>query len=327
MSTKLYYLGHPADGNGWGVANTNLVRELASVCDVIVDHSDRTEFDGAVFVPIADASLRPIRPVQRAKQVFGYCFTEFPLTSAAAENSRTYSTIFTGSTWNTAKLHSAGIGHARTMIQGVDFDRFKPLPPSTPGSFVIFSGGKFEFRKAQDCVLAAVRLFMRLHADVILLAAWHNPWPATMSSMKKSHLIDSEKPLEGLPADRVFLLPAVPNAETPAIYAPAHVGLFPNRCEAGTNMVMSEFMACGRPVIATYAHGHKDVLGPGAMKLVKGETNAAGWVEPDLEEILHQLEYAYQHRAEIAERGLACAQHMQQFTWAECARTIVRELS
>lgn len=326
-SKKLYYLGQPSDGFGWGVANTNLVRELSKLCEVVVDTSSRTKFDAPVFVPINDAALNPLRRVKRAPKVMGYCFTEWPLTDDAVRNSRQYDLIFAGSTWNTHKLKQAGINHVETLIQGVDFDRFKPLPPSDRKGFVVFSGGKYEFRKGQDYVLRAMRHFMGHRKDAVLIAAWHNPWPQTMASMKSSWLIDHEKPFEGLPESRVIKVPAIPNEQTPEVYRMAHVGLFPNRCEAGTNLVMSEFMACARPVIATNAHGHRDVLnGEGPLNLSNGCYDSAGWFNTNVSDIIHQLEYAYQNREEMIQRGQKCRVLAEKLSWQACAEKIVAAL-
>jgi glycosyltransferase involved in cell wall biosynthesis len=321
---KLYYLGQPSDGFGWGVANTNLVKELSKLCEVVVETSARTRFDAPVFVPVADAALKPLRRIKTAPRTLGYCFTEWPLTDDAERNARQYDTLFAGSTWNTDKLLAAGIKQAEALIQGVDFERFTPLPPSDRKGFVVFSGGKYEFRKGQDYVLRAMRHFMQQRTDAVLLAAWHNPWPQTMASMKSSWLIDPAKPFEGLPEDRVIKIPAVPNAQTPHIYNAAHVGLFPNRCEAGTNLVMSEFMACARPVIAIDAHGHRDVLaGDGPLKLNTLAYDAAGWANTNVSDIIAHLEYAYQNREEMAERGRQCRLLAEKLSWEACAKKIV----
>jgi len=137
------------------------------------------------------------------------------------------------------------------------------------------------------------------------------------------------------PADLAFRLPAIPNANTPDIYAQAHIGLFPNRCEAGTNLVMAEFMACARPVIASFAHGHRDVLaaspspggpgwvmGNGPYLLTNGSYDPAGWFNPEVSDILWHLEHAYNHRDQLAARGQACRQVVERFTWRACARQI-----
>lgn len=322
---KLYYCGKPADGFGWGVANTNLVRELRKLCEVEFPDPGRRRFDAPVFIPIADASLTPLQQVKAAPKRIGYCFTEWPLTAQAQENSKLYDLIFTGSTWNTHKLIGNGIRHAETLIQGVDFERFQPLPPSERKGFVIFSGGKYEFRKGQDYVISAVKVFMRHHADAVLLASWFNPWPESEKSMEKSWLIDPKKPLDGLPEDRVFRLPGMPNEKMPGIYAQAHIGIFPNRCEAGTNMVMTEFMACARPVIATFAHGHYDVLnGDGPFHLTNGSLDPAGWFNCNVSDIIACLEDAYEQREALQARGELCRKLVEQFTWESCARKIFK---
>lgn len=325
MKRKLYYLGRPGDGYGWGVANTNLVRALGEFCDVTVDASNRDSFDAPVFVPVLSSALRPYRKVCAAPRVLGYCFTEWPLTQDAERNARRYDVLFAGSSWNESKLRAAGIEHAQTLLQGIDFDVFKPLPPSGHQGFVVFSGGKWEFRKGQDYVIAAMRQFMEAHSDVFLVAAWHNPWPATMKSMDQSRLIDPARPLADLPTERITLLPPLPNAKMPATYKLAHVGLFPNRCEAGTNLVMSEFMACQRAVIATHAHGHADVLGAGAYRLQNGITDPAGWFHCDVSEIISALEMAYRNREQLNENARLCRQSIERLTWRACAERIVRE--
>jgi glycosyltransferase involved in cell wall biosynthesis len=324
MKPKLYYLGKPADGFGWGVANTNLVAALSEFCEVIVDDSKRDKFDAPVFVPVGDSSLKPLRRIAKAPRVIGYCFTEWPLTDEARRNARQYDVLFAGSTWNADKLKAAGVKNADVLIQGIDFNRFKAMPPSDRKGFVVFSGGKWEFRKGQDYVVTAMKHFMAIHDDAMLLAAWHNPWPATMKTMDKSWLIDNSQPTDGLPMDRVILVPPMPNEKTPDIYKLAHVGLFPNRCEAGTNLVMSEFMACGRTVIAADAHGHRDVLCDGAFKLTGGSYDPAGWFNCDVSEILAHLEDAYRNRQQLKWRGNLCRANMENLTWRNCAIKIVR---
>jgi len=321
---KLYYLGQPADGYGWGVANTNLVRALSKYAKVVVDNSKRDTFDAPVFVPIADSHLNPIRKIKRAPKVLGYCFTEWPIEGEAHRNARQYDVIFAGSTWNVRRLAEKGIP-SQALVQGVDLDVFKPLPPSKRKGFVVFSGGKFEFRKGQDYVIAAMKHFMANHGDVVLLTAWHNPWSESMASMKKSWLV-GENPLDGLPLDRVISLPPMPNSKMPEVYGMAHIGLFPNRCEAGNNMVMCEFMACARTVIASAETGHRDVLSAGAYPLATGDLDPAGWFNPPVSDILAHLEHAYAHRNELVWRGNLCRAFTEQFTWDACAQKIMANL-
>jgi glycosyltransferase involved in cell wall biosynthesis len=320
---RLYYLGKPEDGFGWGVANTNLIRALGEFCDVSIDTSKRDRFDAPVFVPVADHHLNPLRTV-RAPRVLGYCFTEWPIAFDARRNARQYDVLFAGSTWNVKRLAEAGIA-SEVLHQGIDFERFSVQPPSERKGFVVFSGGKFEFRKGQDYVIAAMRHFMAAHPDAVLLAAWHNQWPASMASMRNSWLLDDwEKWPEELPKDRVIRVPPMKNAQTPRLYAQAHVGVFPNRCEAGTNLVLCEFMACGRPVIATDKTGHADVFqGAGSPSLLThGTYDPAGWFNCNVTDIIAQLEWAYKNRAELPGRGLECRKLVERFTWRACAERV-----
>jgi glycosyltransferase involved in cell wall biosynthesis len=306
-----------------------------------VDTSDRERFDAPVFVPIKDSNLNPIRRV-RSPRVIGYCFTEWPIGENAHRVARQYDVLFAGSTWNAWRLWQRDIP-AEVLHQGIDFDRFKLQPPSERKGFVVFSGGKYEFRKGQDYVVAAMKHFMAVHPDAVLIAAWHNQWPASMASMQHSWLLeDWQKPFDGLPEDRVFRIPAMRNEQTPALYAQAHIGVFPNRCEAGTNLVMCEFMASGRPVIATDATGQRDVFrllgapltpalspprgegeaGSSAYLLTNGTYDPAGWFNCHVSDIIANLEHAYQHRAELQTRGIECRHLVERFTWRACAEKI-----
>ena len=90
-------------------------------------------------------------------------------------------------------------------------------------------------------------------------------------------------------------------------------------------MVMTEFMACGRPVIATMAHGHSDVLdGDGPLKLTNGSIDPAGWFNTNVSDIISHLEHAYFHREELHDRGQQCRTLVERFTWKDCAEKIVR---
>ena len=340
---KLYYLGAPGDGFGWGVANKNLIRELAQLCDLELASRKRHKFDAPIFLPIDRPDLKP--PVKyRAPRVMGYAFAEWPLPPIAKHHATQYDIIFAGSTWCAQRIHACCSSRGdealtekskvRVLLQGIDHSLFSPHPPSERKGFTVFSGGKFEFRKGQDLVLAAMRIFMAAHSDVILICSWENQWAQSILSMKNSWLIDFEDPLRGLPEDRVIFLPPVPNEKMAALYAQSHIGLFPNRCEAGTNLVMCEFMACSRPVIATYATGHKDVFGSLNLNLnpnlnlpsyllSNGQYDPAGWFNAEVSDIVSMLEHAYTHRSELEARGQACAELVQHLTWSQCAQQIV----
>mgnify|MGYP005844623447 FL=1 len=323
MPAKLYYLGKPSDGYGWGVANTNLVAALRQRVEVeLADYRER--YDAPVFAPIGSHDLAPAPRPFSAPLKMGYCFTEWPLPQDAKVNAKFWDVIFCGSRWNARRLREAGIMHCEVLHQGIDFTRFTPQPPRESKAFTVFSGGKYEFRKGQDYVIAAMRHFMRHRPDVVLITAWHNPWPDSTRSMERSWLIrDHAKIFDDCDMKRIVQLPPTTNEQMVKAYSAAHVGLFPNRCEAGTNLVMMEMMACARPVIATCATGQADALdGDGPMKLTNYSLDPAGWANVNVSDILYWLERAYINRAELAQRGAQCRALVERFTWAACAEQI-----
>ena len=52
--------------------------------------------------------------------------------------------------------------------------------------FVIFSGGKLEYRKGQDIVIAAFKIFQKRHPEALLITAWHNVWPQFMTGIEQT---------------------------------------------------------------------------------------------------------------------------------------------
>ena len=54
-------------------------------------------------------------------------------------------------------------------------------------SFVIFSGGKFEFRKGQDIVIKAFRHLQDKYRDVNLITSWFNSWDFSFNTMSMSN--------------------------------------------------------------------------------------------------------------------------------------------
>src|SRR6185369_6908197 len=209
--------------------------------------------------------------------------------------------------------------------------------------FVVFSGGKFELRKSQDIVIAAMRVFMERHRDVWLSCSWTNQWPFSLATMAGSPFIryshDEQDYLNlpartlfanGLDPARVLVNPLIDNSAIRSLFAGTHLGLFPNRCEGGNNMVMCEYMACGRTVIASDTSGHADVINPGIayplsryrpMVVASSGVNTAVWEEPSLEEVVETLEAVYWRRDELADKGArAAAEMVARLSWEEAAR-------
>lgn len=258
------------------------------------------------------------------------------------ERSRWMDAVMAGSTWNADVLKGLGFPKVGCVFQGVDTEKFKPAPLSGDEAnrfgdrFVVFSGGKFEIRKAQDLVLAAFKRFHDTHPDSLLVTVWHNPWPQTMEGMLLSphvegipaadvpapEAIGAWAQAQGLPAGAHVDLGFVANAEMPELFRHCHVGLFPNRCEGGTNLVAMEAMASGLPCVLSANSGHMDIVGderayplttqrPIAFEQPGGDH----WRESDIDEIVAALETAYADREDARRRGQAAHEFMQGLSW------------
>ncbi|HEX4353025.1 MAG TPA: hypothetical protein VHZ95_08930, partial [Polyangiales bacterium] len=112
-------------------------------------------------------------------------FESTDLDRAAIDRAKRFDRIIAGSTWNAEVLRSHGLDNIVTVLQGIDANLFKSRPrkPRRRDQFIVFSGGKLEYRKGQDIVAAAFREFVKTHPDAKLMIAWHNHWPQTMAEI------------------------------------------------------------------------------------------------------------------------------------------------
>ncbi len=325
---------------GWSVASEELQAALGKLTGIAVITDEYCESQIVRSLPILHAcqgvNLLPLRPQFKSTvRNVGWSFVEDNiLVRSYLGNAVNYDHLVCGSTWQADCFRALGLQHISVAIQGVNARLFE-IPPRKPDDkFIVFSGGKAEYRKGQDVLIRAMRIFMDLHNDAWLLPAWHNPWGFQIPGYAEIAAAFRDV----LDLSRVMMpgLAAVPHQKMGGIYARADVGLFCNRCEAGNNMVMCEFMATGRPVIATYATGHKDVLDvrnpfnltASKPLTVKGPDGCVTgeWVEPDLDEVLAMLELAYHSRDMLPALGEACKAYVSEFTWECCAREFLKVL-
>lgn len=326
-----------------GVADPLVRRFLAGL--TVPEGADR-RVDGPVLKAVRGVDLEPVGPPVRGRPTVGYTFFEDELPGAAAATARrSYDLLVAGSHWCAERLRGAGLERVETVLQGIDAERFRPLGGKRLFSdrFVVFSGGKLELRKGQDLVIRAFAELARRHPDVLLVAVWYNPWPASLRTlgasphleMPSSHdgewegFVHRLLAANGVDPTRVVVAPPLPNSALPALYRETDVGLFPNRCEGGTNLMLMEYMACGRPVIATYSSGHRDVLSDDNAVLLRrmaplevrdGDGGLkARWSEPDLEEVVERLEWAYRNRSALAPFAERAAADMAGLTWDRAA--------
>jgi glycosyltransferase involved in cell wall biosynthesis len=244
-----------------------------------------------------------------------------------------------------------GIRNCGVLIQGIDPNLFYPFEEEREESerFVIFSGGKFELRKGQDLVLKAFQILQDKYPDMWLVNCWFNIWPESMRLMShSSHIRFEAHPgswqetmqhtyaLNGLDASRIVTCDLMPAELQRELYRNTDIGVFANRCEGGTNLVLMEYMACGKPVIAAYTSGHRDILTEGNAVLlkdlkdypIKGSKRqlVARWQEPSLGELIERIEWAYHHRDEIRRLGRNAGEDLKHFTWEACARRLLSYL-
>jgi glycosyltransferase involved in cell wall biosynthesis len=136
-----------------------------------------------------------------------------------------------------------------------------------------------------------------------------------MNSLLAAHGIDTERVITLGPRDHRLL---------PILYYNTDVGIFPNRVEGGNNMVLMEYMACGKPAIVSYNSGHTDIVRRNNALLIEchipmerrnADELIATWSDPSLEETIDRMEWAYQHREELRLLGAQAARDMVQLSW------------
>lgn len=229
-----------------------------------------------------------------------------------------YDVIVAGSRWTERVMRERGVERVILAHQGYDSRVFfppadaivspkvsentakYPANSATKTPVRIFSGGKLEFRKGQDIVVEAFKRFRQTPEgkDAVLVVAWENMWPATMDGIWLSGYVKGVPAVRngrldivswlvanGVPAEAVIDCGRMTPPELAHVLRSCTVGIFPNRAESGTNLVLVEALASGLPIVLSDGHGHDDVwrMGllagdevPGGCRLYK---STEGWRE------------------------------------------------
>jgi glycosyltransferase involved in cell wall biosynthesis len=271
----------------------------------------------------------------------GVVFFESAVIPAAnLEGAKRFALIVTGSTWNTDILARHGFDRTVFCPQGVDLSLFKPVPRvgAFAGRFAVFSGGKLEYRKGQDLVVAAFKRFHSRHPDALLVTAWHSPWTAFAQSVAMSPHVSGLPGVKaagqldvagwlvanGLPADSFVEVGLLPNSAIPSLLQEVDLAIFPNRSEGGTNLVAMECMAMGVPVVLSRNTGHLDLIRSDncysldmqiPVGAVTGRPDLDGWGESSIDELVARMEEAYTDRARAEAIGKAGHAFMQTWDW------------
>ena len=349
----MIYLGLvKGDNYGWGVCSRYLIHELSRLRSVrVLTGQQGPEPNGRLgaklFQALTGADFRPLFETARGTENFGYTFFENELGRHSIENAKRYDLVLAGSSWCRDRMQERGISNCDVLIQGIDPDVFHPIKEHTPPDrFVIFSGGKFELRKGQDLVLRAVKVLQEKYPDVYLVNCWYNLWPQSARQMacsphisfqyNSNHswtgLMQQTYLANGLDPGRIRTMGLVPYRQQRELFKQTDIGIFPNRCEGGTNLVMMEYMACAKPAIVSYTSGHKDIVTEDNALLLRQMTDleitskrgalVGRWQEPCLDELISKLEFAYHHRSRLRKIGHRAGSDLSHYTWKRCARQL-----
>ncbi|MDJ0557213.1 MAG: tetratricopeptide repeat protein, partial [Microcoleaceae cyanobacterium MO_207.B10] len=285
----------------------------------------------------------------RGSQNIGIIFSEnTQFTSETINRSQAYDLIITGSTWNTKILQSNGIKSVEKVLQGIDQTIFHPAPKSNifGDRFVVFSGGKLEYRKGQDIVIAAFKIFQKRHPEALLITAWHNFWPQFMAGIEQTGnvvglpKISQNKRLQitewllanDIPTNAVIDVGPIPNYMVGQILREADVSVFTNRCEGGTNLVAMESLACGIPTIISANTGHLDLINDSHCYALRSQNKVKstpqfpgveGWGESDVEEVVEMLEKVYSDQEDAKLRSKVAVSFMQDLTWEKQIQSLL----
>ena len=315
--------------------------------DVVNSYSFDTPYKSKHILQCVSEDLSEWKVASNADFKVGYTFFDNTMIDEKnIENIKNqYDILVAGSKWCEEALNSNGLTKTKTIIQGIDSQIFNSANNEKQylkDKFVIFSGGKFELRKGQDLVIKAFKVLQDKYDDVMLVTSWSNYWASSVNSMTGSpHInfsidinnfnnsIDKLLTDNGIKLENVFNLKHCSNSDMARIYKNTDIGLFPNRCEAGTNLVLMEYMATGKPVIASYNTGHKDILTEHNSLMLKHmqktaihhqSKQIATWDSPVLDEIIANLEWAYHNRDSLDKFAKNAADDLSKMTWQSCAQ-------
>lgn len=263
---------------------------------------------------------------QRAGLIF---MEDTYVTPAGQARANRFPVIISGSTWcnDLVTIHYQGSAYA--IPQGIDPSLFQPSQATGyfNDRFVIFSGGKLEYRKGQDIVIEAFKRFHQKHSDALLLCNWSTALPQYMNGLQYAGYVKSLPNTEGdmrsnierwliehgFPKSSFYCLDFTPNIQMPYVLREAHVAIFPNRAEGGTNLVAMEAIACGIPTLLAKNTGHLDLVHSfeidalGTQKPVtpyQPYVGTDGWGQSDPDEIVAWLEIVYQSYQEQKAKAL-----------------------
>ncbi|KAK3254663.1 hypothetical protein CYMTET_36129 [Cymbomonas tetramitiformis] len=90
------------------------------------------------------------------------------------------------------------------VYQGIDAKQYphRGPPPAlatktaAPLPFIVFSGGKLEYRKGQDIIIGAFKKFRQIVPEAKLVTAWHSLYPQLIEGVAMSGHLSGELPAD-----------------------------------------------------------------------------------------------------------------------------------
>ncbi|MCC7166128.1 MAG: glycosyltransferase family 4 protein [Rhodospirillales bacterium] len=278
-------------------------------------------------------------------------FEDTRFSPQAIESGKRFQRLIAISSFNADHLRALGFANVLLARQGVDGSQFHPAPRSglLGERFAIFSGGKLEYRKGQDLVVAAFKRFQARHPEALLVTAWQTPNPAAAAAFALAGHVaglpekDGKGGLDligwlaanGVGPDSVRDLGYVAHPLMPAILREMDAALFPSRCEGGTNLVAMEAIACGVPSVVAANTGQLDLIAQAGCRALARqapvrpphpEAGIEGWGESDVEEIVAHLEAIHTDRAGARARALAESARIREWDWDVQNRVLLDSL-
>ena len=174
-------------------------------------------------------------------------------------------------------LGELGIEPARlhVMRNGVDLQRFRPLPPAQmraelgiDGAPLLLSVGHLIERKGHHVAIDAVAALQATHPGARLVIAGEGE--------ERERLLQRAR--ERGVADQVRLVGSVPNTELLRWYSAADALVLASSREGWANVLL-EAMACGTPVVATRIWGTPEVVATDAVGRLVAERSGAAFAD------------------------------------------------
>jgi glycosyltransferase involved in cell wall biosynthesis len=203
-----------------------------------------------------------------------------------------------------------GERRVKTILNGVDSERFSPAAPAPDGPPVINFVGRTDAAKAPDLILQAAKKLARRTKDfsVQILGArfyWGSEPDAYQRQIEE---LSAELEREGIMVRRPGLIsrPALP-----AELRKAHIHVVPSRWDEPCALTLFEGMACGLATVGSRTGGTPEVVGDAGLLFERDSAD-------QLAEHLGNLITNQALRADYANKARARAQTLTwERTWSQ----------